>query len=83
MLARYVVSLPLFLFLSVDLLSLFVFVMSVAVSHSSTPPLKAVILSPSLTVRLMFGPPSAGFCSAVLVISRHCFRCYLSTPHAV
>lgn len=28
-------------------------------------------------------PPSAGFCSAVLVISRHCFRCYLSTPHAV
>lgn len=57
MLARYVVSLPLFLFLSVALLSLFVFVMSVAVSHSSTPPLKAVILSPSLTVRLMFGPP--------------------------
>lgn len=48
-------SLSLSFFLMV-LLSPFVFVMSVAVSHSSTPALKAVILSPSLTVCLMFGP---------------------------
>lgn len=44
------------------LLSPFVFVMSVAVSHSSTPPLKAVILSPSLTVCLMFGPSAGLLC---------------------
>lgn len=76
------VSLSLSLLFPMALLSPFVFVMSVAVSHSSTPPLKAVILSPSLTVCLMFGL-SAGFCCALLVISRHCFRCYLSILHAI
>lgn len=61
MLACCVVSLSLF---PMALLSPFVFVLSVAVSHSSTPPLKAVILSPSLTVCLMFGPSAGLLCFA-------------------
>lgn len=40
-------------------LSPFIFVSSFAVSHSSTPPFKAVVLSASITVCLMCGP-SAG-----------------------
>lgn len=53
--------------------------MSVTVSHFSTPPLKAALLSPSLTVRLMSGP-NAAFC-ALLVI--HCFPRYLWILHAI
>ncbi len=63
-------------------LSPFVFVMSVAVSHSSAPPLRAVILSPSLTVCLMFGPLVL-VCCALRLISRHCFQCYLGFLHAI
>lgn len=45
-------------------LSPFIFVSSDAVSHSSTPPLKAVVLSPSITVCLMCGPSAGLFCFA-------------------
>lgn len=74
-----------FFFLSVAmvLLSPFVFVTPVAVSHSCAPALKAVILSPSLTARLMFGPPaSAAFCFA-RDATAHCFPCYLGILHAI
>lgn len=73
--ARCVVSLFL-----IALLSPFVFVMSVAVSHSSTPPLKAVILSPSLTVCLMFGLVC---CALLVIISRHCFSVLSQYSHAI
>lgn len=75
-LPRCVVSLSLSL-----LLSPFVFVMSVTVSHSSTPPLKAAILSPSLTVCLMFGPSAGLLCFACdTLFFWVCYRCFL---HAV
>lgn len=77
-LAAFSLALSLF---PMALLSPFVFVMSVALSHSSTSPLKAVNLSPSLTVCLMFGPLVL-VCCAVLVIWWHCFQCYLSILHA-
>lgn len=46
------------------------------------PPLRAVILSPSLTVCLMFGP-SAGFVVLCLWYRGIVFRCYLRILHAI
>lgn len=72
------------------LFSPFVFVMSVTVSRSSAPPIKAAVLSPSLTLCLMFGMSAGlscfvcdvlGFvCACVCVISiflipSWCCRC--------
>lgn len=76
MLVCCVVSLSCF---PMALLSPFVSVMSVAVFYSSNPPLKAVILSPTLTVCLMFGP-----LVLVLLCDISCivFLCYLSILHA-
>lgn len=70
-----VVSFSLFFF-SIAPLSPFVFVISVAVSHSSTPPLESCY-SVSFTY-CMFD-----VCCASLVISRHCFQCYLSILRAI
>lgn len=63
MFACVVMSLTLSLF-PIALLSPFVFVMSVAVFHSSTPALKAVVPSRSLSLYLMLCPSSSLLCFA-------------------
>lgn len=73
-------SLPLF---PIAMLSLFDFVMSVAVSHSFTPALKAVVTSRSLSVCLMLCPSASLLCfscdiTALFSLLSQYLSCHLS-----